>query len=48
MAANFEILSSFKVLDSIPFAKYRSKRTGIQFCFAQVPGPLVNGYLCLG
>ncbi|XP_031560013.1 uncharacterized protein C05D11.1-like [Actinia tenebrosa] len=47
MAANFESISSFTVLDYIPIKKYRSKRTGIQFCFAQVPGPLVNGYLCL-
>lgn len=47
MAANFENLCSFKVLDSIPVTKYRSKKTGIQLCFAQVPGPLVNGYLCL-
>ena len=36
------------VLDSIPVEKYRSKRTGINFCFAKVPGPLVNGFLCLG
>ncbi|KAK3733082.1 hypothetical protein QZH41_008418 [Actinostola sp. cb2023] len=47
MAENFENLCSFEVLDSIQIKKYRSKRTGIQFCFAQVPGPLVNGYLCL-
>ena len=48
MADNFECVSSFTVLDSIAIQKYRSKRTGIQFCFAQVPGPVVNGFLCLG
>lgn len=48
MAENFERLSSFHVLDSILVEKYRSKRTGINFCFAKVPGPLVNGFLCLG
>lgn len=48
MAENFEQISSFKVLDSIQVEKYRSKRTGINFCFAKVPGPLVNGFLCLG
>lgn len=48
MAEHFECLSSFQVLDSIPVEKYRSKRTGINFCFAKVPGPLVNGFLCLG
>ena len=48
MAENFEQISSFKVLDAIQVEKYRSKRTGINFCFAKVPGPLVNGFLCLG
>ena len=48
MAEHFDCLSSFLVLDSIPVEKYRSKRTGINFCFAKVPGPLVNGFLCLG
>ena len=48
MAEHFECLSSFVVLDSIPVEKYRSERTGINFCFAKVPGPLVNGFLCLG
>lgn len=48
MADHFECLASFQVLDSIPVEKYRSKRTGINFCFAKVPGPLVNGFLCLG
>lgn len=48
MADHFERLCSFQVLDSIPVEKYRSKRTGIKFCFAKVPGPLVNGFLCLG
>ncbi|XP_015753164.1 PREDICTED: uncharacterized protein C3H1.02c-like [Acropora digitifera] len=47
MAEHFDCLSSFLVLDSIPVEKYRSKRTGINFCFAKVPGPLVNGFLCL-
>ncbi|XP_048587317.1 uncharacterized protein C05D11.1 isoform X1 [Nematostella vectensis] len=47
MADNFELLTSFEVLGDIPVKKYRSKRTGIQFCFAQVRGPLVNGFLCL-
>ncbi|KAL9988958.1 hypothetical protein ACROYT_G003456 [Oculina patagonica] len=47
MAEHFERLASFQVLDSIPVEKYRSKRTGINFCFAKVPGPLVNGFLCL-
>lgn len=48
MAEHFECLASFQVLDSIPVEKYQSKRTGINFCFAKVPGPLVNGFLCLG
>ena len=48
MAEKYERLDSFQFLDLIPVKKYRSKRTGINFCFAQVQGPLVNGFLCLG
>ena len=28
--------------------KYKSGRTGLVVCLAQVEGPLVNGYFCLG
>ena len=32
----------------IPVYKYRSKKTGLTVVIAQVEGPLVNGYFCLG
>lgn len=32
----------------VPVTKYRSKKTGLVVCTAQVEGPLVNGYFCLG
>ena len=32
----------------VPVQKLKSTRTGIVVCLAQVEGPLVNGYFCLG
>ena len=45
---DFELISSAVVSDIIPIKKYRSKVTGITVCIANVNGPLVNGYFCLG
>ena len=45
---DFELISSAVVSDIIPIKKYRSKATGITVCIANVNGPLVNGYFCLG
>ncbi|XP_064646790.1 uncharacterized protein C05D11.1-like [Lineus longissimus] len=51
MAASddYEILSTIKVNGSngIPVTKYRSKRSGLTLCIAEVDGPIVNGYFCL-
>lgn len=44
----FELQYSGKVNDVIPVKKYRSSRTGLRVVVAQVEGPIVNGYLCLG
>jgi len=44
----FELISTAIVSDIIPIRKYRSKATGITVCIANVDGPLVNGYFCLG
>lgn len=32
----------------VTVSKLRSLRTGLVVCLAQVDGPLVNGYICLG
>lgn len=48
MADNFELLFSVKANNTIPVFKYKSKKTGLTVCIAQVEGPLVNGYFCLG
>ena len=47
-APDFELLCKLKLLDVIPVEKYRSSRTGLVICIANVEGPLVNGYFCLG
>ena len=48
MSHAFELKFSGKVDDLIPVFKYRSKNTGLSVVVAQVKGPLVNGYFCLG
>ena len=52
MAANdiqgYELLCKLNLLDLIPVEKYRSTLTGLTVCVANVEGPLVNGYFCLG
>jgi hypothetical protein len=45
---NFEFLFTVQSNGSIPVSKYRSKTTGLSVFIAQVEGPLVNGYFCLG
>jgi len=44
----YELQYSGKVNEVIPVLKYRSKRSGLRVIVAQVEGPLVNGYFCLG
>lgn len=36
------------VVSGVEVRKLRSTRTGVTVCLAQVEGPLVNGYFCLG
>lgn len=45
---NFELCYSLKAFDRIPVSEYISKKTGLTVCIAQVDGPVVNGYFCLG
>jgi len=47
-ADEYALQYSGKVNDIIPVCKYRSLKTGLRIVVAQVQGPLVNGYLCLG
>ena len=44
----FEFVCSVTADGNIPVSKYKSKETGITIFIAQVEGPLVNGYFCLG
>ncbi len=45
---DFVQLYSGKANDTIPVYKYRSEKTGLTVAIAQVEGPLVNGFFCLG
>ena len=47
-ADEYELQYSGKVNDIIPVWKYRSRKTGLRIVVAEVQGPLVNGYFCLG
>lgn len=45
---NFELLYSLKAYEKIPVSEYISKKTGLTVVIAEVDGPVVNGYFCLG
>lgn len=44
----FELICSIKAVDTIPVHIYKSANTGITVCIADVDGPVVSGYFCLG
>ncbi|XP_076754478.1 uncharacterized protein C05D11.1 [Xylocopa sonorina] len=44
----FDFIHSIKANDTIPVHIYKSRDTGITVCIADVDGPVVNGYFCLG
>ena len=48
MSDTFELQSTCKANNVIPVYKYKSRNTGLTVVIAQVEGPLVNGYFCLG
>lgn len=45
---NFELLHSLIAYNVIPVSEYKSKKTGMTVVLAEVDGPIVNGYFCLG
>lgn len=44
----FELMHSIKSNDTVPIHIYKSTNTGITVCIAEVEGPVVCGYFCLG
>ena len=44
----FELTCTTRVVDLFEVKKYKSLRTGLTVCMANVSGPLVNGYFCVG
>ena len=43
----YELLAECEVA-GVTVQKFKSTRTGLVVCLAQVEGPLVEGYFCLG
>ncbi|PIK38225.1 hypothetical protein BSL78_24935 [Apostichopus japonicus] len=43
----YEVLCQEVSNGLVPVTKYKSKRTGLTICLAEVEGPLVNGFFCL-
>ena len=46
-AEGFELVAGCEVA-GVAVQKFKSTRTGLVVCLAQVEGPLVEGYFCLG
>lgn len=46
--SGFQLICSFKANETIPVHKYKSVNTGLTVFIADVDGPLVCGYFCLG
>ncbi|XP_065176608.1 uncharacterized protein C05D11.1-like [Sycon ciliatum] len=47
MSSQFEKVNSTDLDPGVRVSKYRSPRTGLTVCVADVPGPVVNGFFCL-
>lgn len=46
--SHFKLISSTKASDVIPVNKYLSEKTGLTVIIANVEGPVVKGFFCLG
>merc|ERR1719341_2178362 len=44
---NFKLEYKSVCNGKVPVSKYRSTKTGVTVCVAEVEGPIVNGYICL-
>lgn len=47
-SSSFDLVCSSQANDLISVRKFRSSRTGLTVVLADVDGPVVNGYFCLG
>lgn len=45
---SFELVNCLHAYLKVPVFEYRSKNTGLTVVIAEVDGPVVNGYFCLG
>ncbi|XP_071568866.1 uncharacterized protein C05D11.1 [Temnothorax nylanderi] len=46
-AEGFRLVHSLKINDAVPFSMYKSARTGLTVCIADVEGPIVNCHFAL-
>lgn len=44
----FELTYSLLAYNKIPVSEYKSKDTGLTVVLAEVEGPVVNGFFCVG
>lgn len=44
----FELSYSLLAYNKIPVSEYKSKDTGLTVVIAEVEGPVVNGFFCVG
>jgi hypothetical protein len=44
----FELLNCLHAYLKVPVFEYKSKNTGLTVIIAEVDGPVVNGFFCLG
>lgn len=44
----FELSYSLLAYNRIPISEYKSKKTGLTVVIAEVEGPVVNGFFCVG
>lgn len=44
----FELSYSLMAYNRIPVSEYKSKNTGLTVVIAEVEGPVVNGFFCVG
>lgn len=44
----FELVATLEAYSKIPVYEFKSRRTGLTVVLAEVEGPVVNGYFCLG
>lgn len=48
ISSSFQLVYSTKAYNKIPIFEYESTTTGLTVVIAEVDGPIVNGFFCIG